>query len=31
MFDEATAMATFSSLIDEIQVSAVPQLVNREL
>src|ERR1700690_3357432 len=31
MFDEATAMATFSSLIDEIQDSAVPQLVNRQL
>jgi uncharacterized protein (DUF2336 family) len=31
MFDEATAMATFSSLIDEIQDSAVPPLVNRQL
>jgi uncharacterized protein (DUF2336 family) len=31
MFDEATAMATFSSLIDEIRDSAVPPLVNRQL
>jgi uncharacterized protein (DUF2336 family) len=31
MFDETTAMAMFSSLIDEIQDSAVPRLVNRQL
>ncbi len=31
MFDETTAMAMFSSLIDEIQDSSVPKLVNRQL
>ena len=31
MFDETTAMAMFSSLIDEIQDTAVPRLVNRQL
>ena len=31
MFDETTAMAMFSSLIDEIQDSSAPKLVNRQL
>ena len=31
MFDETTAMAMFASLIDEIQDSSVPKLVNRQL
>jgi hypothetical protein len=31
MFNEMTAMAMISSLIDEIQDSSVPKLVNRQL